>query len=62
MGLFSYDNITREQCEEFSQISNYAQIYELYYMRGDNDKAAEYAAKIPNSINKLFTLCNHDLG
>lgn len=44
-----------------TQTQHYAKIYRLYWNRGDREKAIEYAKKIPDSIWKIFEVCNHDI-
>lgn len=44
----------------WTQIDNYVAIYRLYAYRGNNEVAIKYANKIPNSIHKIFGVCNHD--
>ena len=39
---------------------NYELIYRLYSYREDYKTAQKYLDLIPNSIHKLFTICNHD--
>ncbi len=55
-------NYTRERLESVikSQISHYGMIYSLYTFRGDHKKAGKYADMIPDSIHKIFGICNHD--
>ena len=55
-------NYTRERLESVikSQISHYSMIYSLYTFRGDHKKAGKYADMIPDSIHKIFGICNHD--
>ena len=43
------------------QEDHYACIYRLYLMRGDKEKAMEYFNKLPNTLNKWFSLGNHCL-
>ena len=43
------------------QEEHYACIYRLYLMRGDKAKAMEYFNKLPNTLNKWFSLGNHCL-
>lgn len=58
VGVFGYEGFKREWIEELGvdQIGCYADIYRLYRMRGDQKKAEEYLAKIPDSEWKMFTL------
>lgn len=45
---------------EISQMQWYALIYCLYNIRGEKEKASYYAAKIPDTTDKIFGLLNHD--
>ena len=45
---------------EISQMQWYALIYCLYNIRGDEKTASSYAAKIPDTADKIFGLLNHD--
>ena len=42
-----------------NQESHYRTLYRLYLMRGDKPKAKEYFDKLPDTINKYFSLGNH---
>jgi hypothetical protein len=44
-----------------NQDEHNACIYRLYLMRGDKEKAMIYFAKLPNTLNKWFSLGNHCL-
>lgn len=46
--------------EGFTQTDHYGIIYRLYTYRGDHVTAKKYSDKIPNTISKVFGLCNHD--
>ena len=58
--ILGFDNWGREEFSDLSQDSHYAMIYRLYLYRGKEMIAKKYAAKIPNTIEKVFGLCNHD--
>lgn len=59
--LFGFDNYTPEEyCKGLSQLDCYRHIYCLYLIRGDKVKASKYAAKIPDSVEKVFGMLNHD--
>ena len=52
---------TPKALERLSQESNYGLIYRLYSYRGDADTAKKYLDLIPNTVHKIFSLCNHDV-
>lgn len=60
--LLGSSDITKEDMLSWgvSQNRHYVAIYKLYLIRKDNEKANVYLDKIPNSIIKWFTICNHD--
>lgn len=59
--ILGYDNFTREDFSDFGQMAHYGLIYRLYIYRGDKKKAQIYSDKIPNSFEKVFGICYHDL-
>lgn len=60
--LFGNPEINREKLLSFglSKNQHYIGIYKLYLLRKEIDKANEYLDKIPNTLTKRFTICNHD--
>ena len=61
MMLFAYDGWTAETyVEGLTQYDCYRHIYKLYLLRNDQDKADEYAAKCPDTVEKIFGWLNHD--
>lgn len=58
--LFGISGFTKEDFLEDSQEDNYAHIYCLYLIRKDEITAMKYFHLIPDSINKYFSLGNHD--
>ena len=52
---------TPENLERLTQESNYELIYRLYSHRRNDKKAKIYLDLIPNTIHKIFSLCNHDV-
>lgn len=60
--MLGSSDITKEKMLSFglSQNQHYVAIYKLYMIRKDKEKANVYLDKIPSSITKLFTICNHD--
>lgn len=44
----------------FNQQEHYENIYRLYCIREDMKTANKYARKLPNTIHKVFGLCNRD--
>lgn len=55
-----YNTIEKWNKYPTTQRENYEAIYELYWLRGDMEKCIEYASKIPDDVDKLFGLLNHD--
>jgi hypothetical protein len=43
-----------------SQRKHYERIYDLYSIRGNKEMAQKYLDKIPNDVDKIFSLMNHD--
>ena len=43
-----------------SRVQHYTAIYKLYLLRKDKEKANIYLDKIPDSLTKRYTICNHD--
>ena len=60
--LIDDSSITKEEYLSygFSQNQCYTGIYKLYSIRKEQTKAKMYLDKFPNTITKLFTICNHD--
>ena len=58
--LFGMTGYTEEDFINNSQEDNYAHIYCLYLIRKDEATAMKYFDLIPDSINKYFSLGNHD--
>lgn len=59
--LTGFDDITLEgDLKNWSQQSHYALLFRLYGLRGNMEKAYEYANKIEDSEYRLFSLLNHD--
>lgn len=60
--LFGNPEISQEELLSFGLAKNqhYIGIYKLYMLRKEEDKAKEYLDKIPNTMTKRFTICNHD--
>ena len=59
--LFGISGYTEEHFINDSQGENYAHIYCLYLIRKDEGTAMRYFNLIPDSINKWFSLGNHDI-
>jgi hypothetical protein len=49
-----------EEFDDWTQIDHYGLIYRLYIYRGDRKTAQRYADLIPDTVAKVFGLCNHD--
>lgn len=58
--LFGMTGYTEEYLQKKTQDRNYAHIYCLYLIRKDEMTAMKYFNLIPDSINKYFSLGNHD--
>lgn len=58
--LFGMTGYTEEYLQKKPQDRNYAHIYCLYLIRKDEMTAMKYFNLIPDSINKYFSLGNHD--
>ncbi len=61
--MFGSDDWTRERYEAFdalTQVDRYRHIYKLYLLRKNQDIADEYAAKMPDTVEKIFGALNHD--
>lgn len=58
--LFGMSGYTEEYLQKKPQERNYAHIYCLYLIRKDEMTAMKYFNLIPDSINKYFSLGNHD--
>ena len=43
-----------------SRVQHYTAIHKLYLLRKDNKNAKLYLDKIPDSLTKRYTICNHD--
>lgn len=59
--LLGNPNITLDEMSSygFSQNRHYVAIHKLYLIRKDKENAKKYLDKIPNTIVKRFTICNH---
>lgn len=57
--LFGFE-ADKEFIMNVSQEKQYRDIYRLYCIRGDTRTANKYARKLPNTIDKVFGLCNRD--
>ena len=61
--MFGSGDWTRERYEAFdalTQVDRYRHIYCLYLLRKDQGMADEYAAKMPDTVEKIFGALNHD--
>lgn len=58
--LTGFDDFTLDDLDNITQIGNYAMLYDLYSLRGNDEKALYYLNMIPDSDWKIFSLCNHD--
>ena len=67
--LWGDDEITRDELISFvndnikdksPQRVHYELLYRLYRIRGEYSTAREYAKKIPDDEDKIFSLCYHD--
>lgn len=58
--LFGMTGYPEEYLQKKPQDRNYAHIYCLYLIRKDEMTAMKYFNLIPDSINKYFSLGNHD--
>lgn len=58
--LFGMTGYTEEHFINDSQEDNFAHIYRLYLIRKEESIAMKYFDLIPDSINKYFSLGNHD--
>ena len=59
--LFDYDGWTRASYTDgLTQLDCYRHIYKLYLLRKDQNAADNYADKLPNTIEKVFGVINHD--
>lgn len=58
--LFGMTGYTEEYLQKKPQDRNYAHIYRLYLIRKEESIAMKYFDLIPDSINKYFSLGNHD--
>lgn len=59
--LTGFSDLSLERdLKDWSQQSHYALLFRLYGLRGDMEKAYEFANKIQDSEYRLFSLLNHD--
>ena len=58
--LTGFEDVTLSDLKGWSQQSHYALLFRLYGLRGDMEKAYEFANKIEDSDYRLFSLLNHD--
>ncbi|MBP5419281.1 MAG: hypothetical protein J6Y72_05675 [Bacteroidales bacterium] len=60
IGVLGTDELTKKDFVNWTQDRHYGLIYRLYTFRGDDEKAKQYADKMPNTQHKLFETCYHD--
>ena len=58
--IFGPMDWTQDDFIGWSENDHLGLLYVLYSYRGDSKKANMYAKRIPNTIGKVFGLCNHD--
>ena len=58
--MYGSTYLTEEIMAKKNERTNNSALYRLYLIRGDKNKAEEYASRIPDDIDKIFGLCNHD--
>lgn len=58
--LFGFDDYSAKDFENDTKEQNISLIVRLHLLRKNMEKAAEYSRKLPDTIDKIFTLLNHD--